>query len=145
LGKSPAEAIDVRFLISALAMWLISAAVIVPLAALMAHLLCFDERALAYLSSAISFAVAFIAGAKAMSVRKRKALMTELICGLCIVLLALTIGFVVAGDQLQADGILSVVSFTLAGCLAGGLLFPVNKKARTNKKMPRLERHSRRR
>ena len=92
----------------------------------------FQKRCLAYL--------AIIAGAKGISIRKKNAFMTGSVCGICIVLLALTIGFVVAANSLHSDGILSVVTFTMAGSLAGGVFFYGKPKTHRTKSVPRPNR-----
>lgn len=124
-----AQALDIRFLSDALIMWILSAIILLPLGAVAAELIKCSEVGLAYISSALSFLTALIAGAKAMHSRKKSAVTTAVISALAIIILALTLGFVIAGDRLQPDGILSLVTFTLSGALVGSVFFS-GKKSR---------------
>jgi len=133
LENRRAEAIDIRYLLSSLLFWMISSAALLPLAAMGAHFFACGEIALAYVSSTLSFLTALLAGAKAMRIRKRSALGTALVTGVCIIILALTLGFIIAGDKLQAAGVLSVVTFTLSGALVGAVFFPGQKKQNKKK------------
>lgn len=121
-------AIDIRFIPSAVLMWTVCALVMLPMFALAAHIFLWSERSLAYACSAINFLAAVFAGAKAMSVRKKNAVLTALVAGVCIIITLFTIAFLSAGDAMKVDGILSVVSFTLAGALVGAVFFPLDRK-----------------
>ena len=109
---------------------MVCSAILLPLAAIGAHIFQFGETALAYTSSVLSFLTALLAGAKAMRIRKRNALGTALVSGVCIIIVALTLGFIIAGNKLDAAGILSVVTFSLSGELMGAVFFPGQKKQR---------------
>ena len=128
MDKNSAEVIDIRFLLSGLLVWFVSALILMPAAALAAELAMCSERGLTYISSGLSFAAGLAAGAKAIRVRKKNAVFTALITGVCIIIIALTLGFIVASEKLQPDGILSVVSFSLAGCLVGAVFFQKRKQ-----------------
>ena len=118
-----AQALDIRFLPEAVLMWFLSMLVLLPLGALTAELIKCSEAGLAYISSALSFLAALAAGAKAIRARKKSAVSTAIISALTIIIAALTLGFVIAGDKLQADGILSLVTFTFSGALVGCVFF----------------------
>lgn len=120
---NPAQALDIRFLPDALIMWFFSALIFLPLAAMTAEITKCGEAGLAYLSSALSFLTALAAGAKAIRIRGKNALVTAGVSALSIIIVALTLGFLIAGDKLQADGILSLVTFTFSGALVGSVFF----------------------
>ena len=121
-GKS-AQALDIRFLPDALIMWFFSTLIFLPLATLTAEITRCGEAGLAYLSSALSFLTALAAGAKAIHTRGKSSLVTAVTTALSIIIVALTLGFLIAGDKLQADGILSLVTFTFSGALVGSVFF----------------------
>ena len=135
MEKKGAEAIDIRFLLSSILMWVIVAAILLPFAALLAQVLQVGENTLAYISSFLSFAAAIFAGAKAMHIRKKGAVGTAFVTGVCIIIIALTLGFIIAGDRFDAAGILSLVTFTLSGALVGAVFFPGQKKQRRKKQL----------
>lgn len=128
MNGNSSQALDIRFLPDAILVWFISALIILPLAALTAELTRCSEAGLAYISSAASFLTALFAGAKAIRTRKKSAVITAIISALAIIIIALTLGFVIAGDKLQADGILSLVTFTFSGALVGSVFFSGNNK-----------------
>ena len=133
MSANPSQAVDIRFLPDAILVWFISAVVLLPIAALTAELTQCSEAGLAYISSAASFLTALAAGAKAIRTRKKGAVVTAIISALAIIILALTLGFVIAGDKLQADGILSLVTFTFSGALVGSVFFSgSSRKPRRN-------------
>ena len=127
MNKASAEALDIHFLLSALCWWAVSSLIFLPLAAAAAHFMLCSEAVLAYMSAAISFLTAFLAGARAILLRKKAAVLTAVITGLSIIIIALTAGFLCADKSLTAGGILSVVSFSLAGALSGCVIFSGGK------------------
>lgn len=128
MNKNSPQALDIRFLPDAVLMWFVSALILLPLAALTAELTKCSEAGLAYISSAASFFTALAAGAKAIRTRRKSAVITAIISALTIIIIALTLGFAVAGEKLQADGILSLVTFTFSGALVGSVFFSGNNK-----------------
>ena len=140
MNSNSSEVIDIRFLPSALIMWALSAVILLPLAALAAQLTGCGEKTFAYISSALSFLTAFFAGAKAIRVRKKNAVLTAFVSGVCIILTALSIGFLIDSSSLDPDGILSVVTFTLAGSFAGCMLFSGGGKNKYSKAPPKPKR-----
>lgn len=140
MSNNSAQALDIRFLPTALFTWFVSVLILLPIAALTAQLIQCSETVLAYVSSALSFMTALIAGARAMRVRKKSAVLTALVSGMCIIIAALTLGFIIAGNALQADGILSLVTFTLSGCLVGAVFFSgaAKKKTRNTAARPKF-------
>ena len=130
MEKKSAEAIDIIYLLSAMLFWMLCSIIFLPVAALGAHIFEFGENALAYMSSALSFVTAAFAGGRAIYLRKKNAVGTALVTAACIIILALTLGFIIAGERLEAAGILSLVSFTLSGCMVGAVFFPGKKNTK---------------
>lgn len=81
---------------------------------------------LGYGSSVISFFAALAAGAAAAFDEKKGRALIGIVTGLALSALLLLLGFLIKG-RLQGSAVLSVVSFTLTGCLIGALL-PVKRK-----------------
>lgn len=123
MNGSSSQALDIRFLPDAILMWFISAIILLPLAALAAELTRCSEAGLAYISSSTIFLTSLAAGAKAIRTRKKSAVITAIISALSIIIITLTLGFVIAGDKLEPDGILSLVTFTFSGALVGSVFF----------------------
>ena len=118
---------DARFLLTAVTTWLAASLLCVLLCVLLCALVVQLSDAAAgtvgYISSALSFGTAVAAGGRAAHVRGRGAVYTGLASGVVIITLALTLGFIIAGQEISADGVLSVVTFTLSGALVGSVFF----------------------
>lgn len=129
---------DARFLLTAVVTWLTASLLCVLLCALIVQLSNAAAGTVGYISSALSFATAAAAGARAARVRGRGTVYTGLTSGVVIITLALTLGFIIAGQEIAADGVLSVVTFTLSGTLVGSVFFAGRgkgtKKARVMKR-----------
>ncbi len=116
----------VRGLLRTAAAWIVAALLLCFAAALWIRAGRLPSSALGYVSSGISFLCALAAGAACGRGEGRAR--AGLLCGLVLVLLLLTLGFLIAGKAMAPSGILRVVSFTFAGCLAGSLLFGGSEK-----------------
>ena len=114
---------EARVILHAAAAWAAAAVVLALLAALAAAQLSVPEGAMGYISSAMSFIAALVAGSRTARGRKTGAVYAGLVAGVVI-----TLGFIVAGDGIAEDGVLSVVTFTLAGCVAGSVFFAGGRK-----------------
>lgn len=143
LGRKNIGAASLRLLLSALLVWLYWAAGLLLFSTLILSRVRTGSAMLGYISSAISFLCAAAAGAYASKRRESKNLTQTAILSGVLTLLLLTIGFLVRGRNMNASGILSVVSFTLTGCLIGGLFFG-RKSARAGKRHGFGRRESRR-
>ncbi len=110
---------DARFILSALGAWFIAALVLLAAASAIVNRAELGSGSMGYVSSAISFLSAFAAGARAGRMRKAGTLYTAAVSAAVITTLLLTVGFIIDGSDLEASGVLSVVSFTFAGCMAG--------------------------
>ena len=119
---------DVRFVLNAVVTWCISALLLVVIASLIATLSGISLNAVAYISSALSFISALVAGMRAMRERGKGAIITGAVVGVTITILALTLGFIIDAAKIQADGILSVVTFTIAGAVTGSVFCPQKKR-----------------
>ncbi len=137
LSNVKVEAWEPRTILSALAAWAVSALVLVCIASLILSKVSLGEGAMGYVSSALSFLSAVCAGAALGRSRSAALIYPALLTAAVLVTALLTIGFMVEGADLQASGVLSVVSFSFAGCLAGAVLFggrkPVKHKKRYRK------------
>ena len=129
---------DARFLLTAVTTGFAASLLCVLLCALIVQLSNAAAGTVGYISSALSFATAAAAGARAARVRGRGAVYTGLTSGVVIITLALTLGFIIAGQEIAADGVLSVVTFTLSGALVGSVFLAGRgkgtKKARVMKR-----------
>lgn len=119
---------DPGFLLRACVAWLVAAPLLlVILAAVLSHSGCGAEW-IGYSSSAISFLSAAAAGAVAARASRAGKLYSALVCSGVLTVLLLTVGYIVSEKGLEPSGILSVVSFTLTGCLFGAVFFAGNGK-----------------
>lgn len=122
---------DARFILSALGAWLVAALVLLVAASAIVNRAEMGSGSMGYVSSAISFLAAFAAGVRAGRVRRAGTLYTAAVSAAVITTLLLTVGFIIDGSDLEASGVLSVVSFTFTGCMAGCVfLGGGNKKKR---------------
>lgn len=127
--KNITNRLDLRFLPKALLGWVISAAVLLLLAAGIISKSTFSSASLGYVSSALSFLTALTAGAVAGRTRKGGALYAGLLTAAVLVICLLTAGFLAKGQDMEPSGILSVVSFSFAGCLFGSVFFSGKKNS----------------
>ena len=113
---------DSAFLLKAAAAWLICSLILLPTAALVLNACGATERALSMTSSAISFLAAVGAGLAAAKKRRAKTVYTALLSAAVLTTALLTLGFLIAGEKLDPSAVLSLVSFSFAGCLVGAVL-----------------------
>ena len=112
-NRNPAGSL--RLLLRAMGAWGLSALLLLPLAALLLSKLPIGSAALGYWSSSLSFLTAFFAGLTAGDRRREGSLSVCMLAGLRLSIALLTLGIL-------PSGILSVVSFTFAGVLLGGVV-----------------------
>lgn len=124
---------DVRSVLTGCAAWGLCSLMLSLSAALLMTLVDIPAGAVGYICSSLSFASALFAGMRAMRGKERGALVLGLAVGTAVTIIALTLGFLISENALDADGVLSVVTFTLSGALAGALLSPKGKKRRKRK------------
>ncbi len=117
-NRNPAGSL--RLLLHAIGIWFLAALVLLTVSAFLLSRIPVGSAVLGYWSSALSFLSAFFAGLKAGDRRQDGSIAACLSAGLLLSILLLTTGFLFGGG-LDPSGILSVVSFTFAGVLLGGL------------------------
>ena len=133
MPKQHAASPDAGFLLTGVLVWLLSTLLLLTIAAAAVYALETEEASLGYIISAISFLSAAAAGFSAAKKRGKAAIYAGLLVGTAVICLALTLGFLIAGNRITADSVLSLVTFTMAGSLAGCVL-PNGKENRKKKK-----------
>ena len=113
---------DGLFLFSALIAWLLCAAILLVLAALIANAAKMGEQGIAYLSSGVSFLCAAAAGKAAAESKKSNSLAIAVITATALVIFLLTAGFLIRGEDMAPSSVLSLVSLGYAGVLFGSLI-----------------------
>ena len=111
-----------RALLRGLSAWAIAALLCLLLASLVLAKLSVGSAVLGPVSSAVSFLAAFAAGRAAAGKGRRAPVSAALLLALFLVILLLSLGALLRRGLLDPSGVLSVVSFTFAGVLAGSLL-----------------------
>ena len=111
------------FLLKAAGAWLLTAAFLLFPAAAFISVRGGNTQMLAYVSAGINFAAAAAAGAAVGRSRSGGSLITAFLTALVLILCLLTIGFFIRGAAPEPAGVLSVASFTLAGCFFGAVCF----------------------
>ena len=101
--------------------WLAAAVTLCVLAACVIRAHGVGSEYFGYISAGLSFFCAAFAGAAGS--RGEGRLGAGLLCAITLSIALLTAGFVCSRGQLDPSAVLSVVSFSFVGCLAGSLLF----------------------
>ncbi len=117
--------------------WIVSAAVLLLGASILFTADLVRLPGLGYASSLISFLAAAAAGACTSSPRRGKRLLASLLMGAALSGVLLLFGFLIAGE-LDPGAVISVVSFTLSGCLAGAFLPKKSKAKRAGRRSRRF-------
>ncbi len=126
LSDKGKKSIDLSFLPRAFAAWAVCAAALLLCGAVLFASDAASLSSLGYASSLISFAAAVGAGAAAVSVQKERRLLIGLLSAFSLAALLLLTGFLIKG-KLDGSAVLSVLSFTLTGCVLGAML-PARRK-----------------
>lgn len=130
-----------RFILTGCISWTVSALVLSLLTALIMSLTDIPESAVGYICSALSFVAAFIAGLFAMRNVEKGAMLLGLFVGMTVTVVALTLGFLLSDTAPEPDGVLSVVTFSLSGALAGSVMCPKRKRKHANKPVKARRHH----
>ena len=130
------EYYDSGFLLSAVFTWVLSAVLLLLIASIVMNEIGCNEQSIGYVSSLISFVAALSAGIAAARKRKNGVLYTALLTASVLVTALLTLGFIINGSDIEPSAILSIISFTFTGCLAGVVFYSPAKKRRQYK--PRI-------
>ena len=109
-------------LLSPVLVWLTTALLLLLIASALVCYAGLGEAALGYLSSLISFIAAAAAGSRFTRSVGKPAVLSSMLLATVLTILLLTVGYLIRGKNLDSSGILSVVTFTYAGCLLGAVL-----------------------
>ena len=121
----------------AAAAWTVSATVLLTIASAIINASDCGEYIMGYVCSALSFLSAFSAGAAAAGKGRKGTLYAGALTGAVITTVLLTVGFIVKGSETEASAVLSVVSFTFAGSIAGAVLFGRGSASKRKRYAPR--------
>jgi len=113
--------LDARFLLHSIVAWGISGLIFLCIASLLMLKSGLGENAVGYINSVLSFLTAVAAGAAAGKSYRGGAVYAALLAAAVIVTALLTVGFIVEGTAIESAGVISVVSFSFAGCLFGSV------------------------
>jgi putative membrane protein (TIGR04086 family) len=128
---------SLRLILKSLLLWTASALALLTIASIILSTTDIGSETVGYVSSAISFLCAVAAGTATVKQNGDKPLIQALVTAIILVILCLTMGFLARGHELNASGILSVVSFSISGVLLGSVLTG-NKRRKTRKRNSRL-------
>lgn len=124
MGESSwAELLGLKSFPKVLLRYLLTGMLLVPIAALIADQTRLSEAQFGILCSVLSFLCALSAG-----LAGRRGVPAGLCIGILLCLVLLTLGVLVGAGTPDNSGILSVVSFTLSGCLVASVFFRKAKK-----------------
>ena len=123
-----------HFLINATKIWFCTAALLIVAFSLIIHTAKLDNTFAGYASSFISFICCLLAGAAAQKARNGGALYTGLIFGAAMTVALLTVGFIIAGGEIEPSGIISVASFSIAGACCGSVFLGGKTRSKKAKK-----------
>jgi len=121
----------------AAAAWAMSAIVLLIIASAIINASNCGEYIMGYACSALSFLSAFSAGAAAVGKDRKGTLYAGALTGAVITTVLLTVGFIVKGSETEASAVLSVVSFTFAGSIAGAVIFGRGSASKRKRYAPR--------
>lgn len=121
----------------AAAAWAMSAIVLLIIASAIINASNCGEYIMGYACSALSFLSAFSAGAAAVGKGRKGTLYAGALTGAVITTVLLTVGFIVKGSETEASAVLSVVSFTFAGSIAGAVIFGRGSASKRKRYAPR--------
>ena len=131
------SAFDGRAAARAAAAWAMSATVLLIIASAIINASNCGEYIMGYVCSALSFLSAFSAGAAAVGKGRKGTLYAGALTGAVITTVLLTVGFIVKGSETEASAVLSVVSFTFAGSIAGAVIFGRGSASKRKRYAPR--------
>ena len=131
------SAFDGKAAARAAAAWTASAIILLVIASAVINAAGCGEYIMGYAWSALSFLSAFSAGAAAAGKSKKGTVYTGALTGAVITTVLLTVGFIVNGAETEASAVLSVVSFTFAGSIAGAVIFGRGNSSKRKRYAPR--------
>lgn len=125
----------IMFLPIGILAWFLSAAVLIPVGALLCYLLFHGSQALGYMSSVLCFVSAASAGAAAERCRGGGALYIGVIMGCIILSILILLGYIADSSNLDTGGIISITTFTLTGAVFGSVFLGRGKRHIKGKRM----------
>lgn len=125
-GKAP----GLKTLFRALLIWCLIAFLLLVSASLVLSRLPVGSSVLGYVSSSVNFLAALAAGVS-LNRGESNSIYPFLLLALLLLILLLTIGFLAGDRSLNPSGILSVVTFTVSGVLAGTLFHPRSSRRKS--------------
>ena len=131
---------DMRFLLNAIAAWALSAILVLLVASCIVSKAGVGMGAIGYISSTASFLTALFAGAAAARSRGSGVIYAGLVTAAAVTTLLLTVGFLIEGSKLDGSGVLSVVTFTFSGSLAGSVFLGGKSKRKKTRFAPKQRR-----
>ena len=127
--ESDKNRLELLFLLKAAGVWLMAAMLLLLAGAGIISAMNLSASSVAYFSAGVSFLSAFVAAYSACAGKDGR-WHCGLLIGLVLTILLLMLGFIVEGRELSADGVLSVVSFTITGTLPRGIFAPASRRNR---------------
>ena len=128
---------DGRAAARAAAAWTVSAIVLLIAASAVINATGCGEYIMGYVCSALNFLSAFSAGAAAAGKGRKGTVYIGALTGAVVTTVLLTVGFIVKGAETEASAVLSVVSFTFAGSIAGAVIFGRGNSSKRKRYAPR--------
>ena len=127
-SKIMPEKLGIRAFPIACLRWIITAFVMLLLACGIVSASRLGSDCLAYLSSIISFCAACAAGSALGGNRGQGGILSGAVLGLFLLILLLLMGYLMKQSAMDPSSVLSVGSFTMAGCMAGSACFSRKRK-----------------
>ena len=121
---------DGRCLLRAAVGWVVCSLVLLTLTTFIANTAGMGEGSLGYISSAISFLAAAAAGFVSVHGKQTGRFGTAMITATALVILLLSTGFLIKGEDMDPSSIISLVSFTYAGVLLGTVIKPAKSSSK---------------
>ncbi len=125
---------ELKFILRGFIVWALSAIILLLVAAIIISKSSVSSGSIGYVSSAMSFTAAFLAGILSSKGSKSGLIVKGLILSAALTIVLLTLGYLIGGDGMKSSGILSVVSFTFSGCLLGSVMSSFGKSNSSGKK-----------
>ena len=127
MGKFAKDSGSLRVLLRAISVWCVFALALLILSSAILSRIGTGSDSLGYVSSCISFLCAAAAGSAAAGKGDRLFVSGLLTAGVLLILL-LTVGFLIRGREMDPSGVMSVVTFTVAGVFFGSVFLRKRQK-----------------
>ena len=137
MGKMGIGGGSLRLMIKSMLLWTLTALALLTFFSFILSRTDTGSDVIGYVSSGISFLCAVAAGAASAKKNRDRPLLQGLLTAIVLVILLLTMGFLAHGQDLNASGILSVVTFTISGVLFGLVMFGSFRRKKSKKGLKR--------